>query len=706
MRCTSIRIRDIGPFEDETFAFTGHLVGLFGPNGAGKSTVVDMIHAAWTGEFRRFRTLYDALRDLPGGNKVDSGRVEAVFTNGSTTVTIARTLLKNADKASQRVSMKVETVGGHKESISGVLNVAARVAELVGADPALLSRYAFIEQNALSALVNATDAARTQVIHQLFDLERYERLWKLLGEEVSAIPDIRVQDNVAELEAQLAAANDDVSSAAATCNKLTAAIAALQIDDVQETLRLWEASNSQRVELAKAEAACEAARRNVSDAEEALTVLTNELDQLRRGSSAVRARAESARSLLAAADERVRVEVDLQNCDRALNHLIAAAESLLPPVKPTATWTEENESQYSAVSAELQISSSFISAHAVLGDKTVCPSCGQDVRDLVGQLRRHQAVVARLQPEARRLAALRASVDAAINSYQADLRVYASRQSDIEVQLNAASASFTATAEKLAALPSVAAADVKAAKSLIAEADAQAALEADKTRQIASCRSTRLERASGELRASEQACKSLREAVEAVGEKLVGVTTETIQSYRETENSYHKLRESMVRAVEQQNYASQLATMLTTRISSARQEIAAAAAARDVRELLGDARDLFHREALPMVLSKQILSLINPQLERFLDIMQSSFTAWMEQSDGVYQFRCMFGDTSEPLPLDLARGDRFLGTGPTVDMGAYEYLNTNGLGDPEATWEWRNVRGHTATHRFRRAPFL
>jgi hypothetical protein len=41
------------------------------------------------------------------------------------------------------------------------------------------------------------------------------------------------------------------------------------------------------------------------------------------------------------------------------------------------------------------------------------------------------------------------------------------------------------------------------------------------------------------------------------------------------------------------------------------------------------------------------------------------------------------GDTSEPLPWDLGRGDRFLGTGPTVDMGAYEYLNTNGLGDPE-----------------------
>ena len=41
------------------------------------------------------------------------------------------------------------------------------------------------------------------------------------------------------------------------------------------------------------------------------------------------------------------------------------------------------------------------------------------------------------------------------------------------------------------------------------------------------------------------------------------------------------------------------------------------------------------------------------------------------------------GDTSEPLPLDLARGDRFLGTGPTVDMGAYEYLNTgDDLGDP------------------------
>ncbi len=31
------------------------------------------------------------------------------------------------------------------------------------------------------------------------------------------------------------------------------------------------------------------------------------------------------------------------------------------------------------------------------------------------------------------------------------------------------------------------------------------------------------------------------------------------------------------------------------------------------------------------------------------------------------------GDSDEPLPLDLARGNRFLGTGPVVDMGAYEY---------------------------------
>ena len=41
-------------------------------------------------------------------------------------------------------------------------------------------------------------------------------------------------------------------------------------------------------------------------------------------------------------------------------------------------------------------------------------------------------------------------------------------------------------------------------------------------------------------------------------------------------------------------------------------------------------------------------------------------------------------DTNGPLPWDLVLGDRFLGTGPTVDMGSHEYLNTNGiLGDPE-----------------------
>ena len=42
------------------------------------------------------------------------------------------------------------------------------------------------------------------------------------------------------------------------------------------------------------------------------------------------------------------------------------------------------------------------------------------------------------------------------------------------------------------------------------------------------------------------------------------------------------------------------------------------------------------------------------------------------------------GDTSERLPWDLGRGDRFFGTGTTVDMGAHEYLNTgDDLGDPE-----------------------
>ena len=44
------------------------------------------------------------------------------------------------------------------------------------------------------------------------------------------------------------------------------------------------------------------------------------------------------------------------------------------------------------------------------------------------------------------------------------------------------------------------------------------------------------------------------------------------------------------------------------------------------------------------------------------------------------------GDTSERLPWDLGRGDRFFGTGTTVDMGAHEYLNTgDDLGDLEPT---------------------
>ena len=44
------------------------------------------------------------------------------------------------------------------------------------------------------------------------------------------------------------------------------------------------------------------------------------------------------------------------------------------------------------------------------------------------------------------------------------------------------------------------------------------------------------------------------------------------------------------------------------------------------------------------------------------------------------------GDADEPLSLDLGRGDLFFGAGPTVDMGAYEYLNIgDDLGDLEPT---------------------
>lgn len=177
MKITKVVIRNVGAIESYEGSFANDQVILcMGPNGSGKSSFLGALKYGLTGVIPKYHGTKGQLqRQLPGDTPAKPSFVDIEFLSHGVPIRI----LTHVDSSECR--MKI----GEAEWIKGATDVNARRAELFGADLGVLASFCIVEQRTLHDLLftqPATRIANIQKLLGLAELEKHrDRLQKVFG---------------------------------------------------------------------------------------------------------------------------------------------------------------------------------------------------------------------------------------------------------------------------------------------------------------------------------------------------------------------------------------------------------------------------------------------------------------------------------------------------------------------------------------------
>lgn len=664
MRFKTIKIRNLGPFSKYRADFSGNLIGILGANGSGKSTLVELLYSAITGDFRKYSNLLDFVRDLPGGDKASSGSCEVVFEHGGADYTVRRILTvvrsQKKIKATQSAVFKSE---GH-EDVKGVRLVDAELHGLLGEDLSLLGQFAFVEQSAISAIVDSDSSERTRCLHVLFGLRKFEKLWSLLGDEIRSIPELSSADDLSSLNVERCELSSAHTEAKLSIDKLQLDLTGMDVVSAESDITTWESLSDLRDTVVSVDAAFNQAgaylRQVEAEHQEQLSKAKELGSQVEKAKPAyVRAKnfLDEAQYKLWAIKRKTEIEV-------MVSQIIEEGKKLKAPVKPIESWSDAEEAELSSVSAKFNISADFVKEHSALlfnsgtAIAVKCPTCGQEIKDLAADLLKHKSVVEALLPFCRDNKARKSLINKKLASYDKDYAVFNERSSQI-IQRGARIAEEYADISAKCPKDADAYSESACAKERSFVAEFQAVIAAsDAADNVLLSLNAKVDRYCTELESAKVICERVRIRLAGINDRAVGLDAERIFHCRAIIKLASDKRIELAHASERALQLNFQVVRIDERIASAKVLFSQIEQANFLRKTLSDSRDVFHRDNLPRLLAKRYLMAIDSQLQRFLSIMQSSFTSQIESGPDGYSFRCLFGDTSQREAASLSGGEK------------------------------------------------
>jgi len=177
VRLTSLELRNVFSRVDDRYELTGSLIGIFGPNGVGKSTsFVEAPLACLTNRWR-----------LPGGKDAnirelspekEPSYIRLKLTHNGRSGELTRGLRQKSTR------LKLD---GNEKDVAGDNQVNSEVFSWLGCDPALLSRYVFIQQDQLYGWLDDPPGVRSKTMAHLCGLEKAEEIYKQISDLLPAV---------------------------------------------------------------------------------------------------------------------------------------------------------------------------------------------------------------------------------------------------------------------------------------------------------------------------------------------------------------------------------------------------------------------------------------------------------------------------------------------------------------------------------------
>lgn len=671
MRFHYIKIKDLGPFSKKQVDFSGNLIGVVGPNGSGKSTLIELLYSAVSDHFRKYANLADFVRDRPNGEKCSSGFVEVMFDHGASTFTVRRTISVSKDKdgkvkGTQKAALKIEAGNAKDVEVTGVKNVDATLRDVLGEDISLLGNYAFIQQNEVAALVDSDASTRTRAMHKLFGLDRFEKVWNVLGEEIRTIPELRSTEDPESLKAERESLVVQLESEQDHLKRVKQQLTEMDVINAQGDIDKWESLSEVRDQLAAAAERVSNAQGYAMTRESQAASAQAEAKRVNDELSALRPKYEDAQAFLTRANEiqyAVRTKAALEARAAQLVKEGQELQASAPKQPDKDQWTSADETEFNHLLASLSVSSQFVSEHADLLDgsnvKANCPTCGQPIADLAANLEKHRNVIAELEPRVSAMTKRKQEIDAAVREYELAAAACVARAKRLTTDMEAVQREQAEFSAKYADVnpEDYSEAACAAQRQIISDYDSLAgALKA--AERTWNTERHNADRAQVELKQATEDRNALQKHLSQLKLDVDKMTPEHINYCRGVVKAASDKKLELVRLEEQVKQLDIQLKSLSLRLNRALELQKQIERIKLVRDNLSDARDVFRRDKLPMLLAQRFLSALDSNIQRFLHIMQSDFTAELEQVDGSYNFLCTFGDATQRDASLLSGGEK------------------------------------------------
>jgi len=664
MRVLSIRLKNIGTFTDAKFELTGNIIGFVGHNGSGKSTLLESIYSGITGHFRRFANLVDYVRDTPDG-KASSGSIHLEVAHDGLELSITRTLtaVKKDDtytRARQSATLTITASGKELEKITGVNDVDKRLSEILGTVPSTLGGYAFIEQGKINDIIHSDPASRTKLMHGLLGLDKYESIWTLLGNHVTTIPTVQLTDSAEQLSKDITACNLQLTDLVTAIRAQQAEVATIDRDALLADIDLFNKNTVLRERNIELSTKLAAANTAVTQAEAEVAVTVKAIDEISNQVTSYAAAAADAETKLNGAAEYAKINTRIEELKKQVVAFQTeyTAHSTKVPSPVTLTWTPEDAALLTQLDTELRGHTTALAAYSkyTLGSVVKCPTCDQEVPDVATHVTNHKAAIADLQPKFDALLSKQRQYNVAVTEYNIAVAEYNAKAAMFKQRAQFYSeqaAEFSAASAKLSEFANV---DVAVYKG-ITDAYVTIKSQCNSERIRLNALSTKLNTAKSHAIAVAAEYETCQIDINKLGD-IGRLSAQYISNCQDLLQKNSAARIALARLEEQHSALQLRLTTLTAQLARVNELSKRAAKCKFARQLFTDARDVFHRDALPKVLATAKLDLIDSKLRYFLTLMQSRFTATASLNEDGYSFKCTFDDSTVRDAISLSGGEK------------------------------------------------
>jgi exonuclease SbcC len=595
MRLKSVDLTNVCQHEKLYLEFEPGITGITAPNGSGKSNAVNMIQASLTGDF-----------GVNPGKKEANIRHDAPEDAVSKIVTewehdgIPFSITRGLRPASQKL-----VIGDKKWSKAN--EISDELTKFIGIDRHVIENFMFVQQWSTFSILVSDPAERQKSFAKLCGVDRAEQIWSMLGKQISADQGLasQVDDNRDELKEKIKEQKKRMAAAQEKIKELeTFVLSPEDLEAAEKQVTDWGMRQRLLQDLEKAQERQALVAGKIIKLYAKLRALDDEYEPAR----------EAVDTKLQPEYKALKAKYDEQQANRKFDVQRQKYEAVLLKKAPTVI-DEPPEYVHSKALAsragDLDTQKKVLAKRVAVfeeGGVSECPTCGTLVSDMENGVEHWTKEMKRLQAE----------YDAVIKQYRIS-DGYERALADYEKQLKAYNAEMESARLALAKLPPPVEVDeeINAADVGTANAELQEAIQYVEDLEL-QCNTARKLIAQEEGSAAE-----LERQVKTLGGQIVKLKVSE-KDYEAAVNAI-AVHKQVSQDLWKHKSALSVASKLVDEYKSGIQRITTLIARTQSAQLwLSDLalwRDVFHREALPRIVTQTrvegMVDSVNETLELF-----------------------------------------------------------------------------------------